>query len=82
MGFGYKTAWIAVRDRTPEQVADALELTGRRGASFAAGTDAAYKQGVFVAAPIGLWTLAHGRGLFFIDTASTGSVFLAWLAEL
>jgi hypothetical protein len=82
MAFGDKTAWIAVRDRTPEQVADALELTDRRSASFTAGTDAAYKQGVFVTAPIGEWTLAHGRGLFFIDTESPGSVFPVWLTEI
>jgi len=82
MGFSYKTAWIAVRDRSPELVADALGLTDRRIVPFEAGTKAAYEAGVYVAPPIGEWTLAHGRGLFFIDTETPDSVFAVWLAEL
>lgn len=82
MGFAYKTSWIAVRESSAELVADALRMTERRIAAFGTGTDAAYAAGVYVAPPIGEWTLAHGRGLFFIDTETSDSVFASWLAEL
>ncbi|NUP47418.1 MAG: hypothetical protein HOW97_08895 [Catenulispora sp.] len=82
MGFAYKTSWIAVRNSSAELVADALGMVERGIVPFDAGTDAAYAAGVYVAPPIGEWTLAHGRGLFFIDTETADSVFASWLADL
>lgn len=61
MGIGYKTSWLAVPDTSPEAVAEALGLRYRRIMDWASGTDAAYRQGVFVARPVASWTLAHGR---------------------
>ena len=43
-GFGYKTSWLAVRDRPASVVADALGLVDRRPADWADGTDEAYRQ--------------------------------------
>jgi hypothetical protein len=63
MSFGYKTSWLAVRDQTVEEVADALDLRKRVELGFAEGTERAYTSGVYVAAPISGWTLAHGRDL-------------------
>lgn len=61
MGFSYKTSWLAVRDTSPEAVADALRLRHRHAMDWTRGTGAAYEQGVFVARPVPSWTLAHGR---------------------
>ncbi|HZM80642.1 MAG TPA: hypothetical protein VFC19_33385 [Candidatus Limnocylindrales bacterium] len=80
MGFGYKTSWIAVRGRTPEEVADALGLTDRRPMAYAEGTDAAYRAGVYVAPPVQGWILAHGRVDRTIDVKS--AQMLDWLSDL
>jgi hypothetical protein len=61
VGFGYKTTWLAVRNRTPGEVADALGLRDREVLDWATGTERAYIDGVYVATPVPGWTLAHGR---------------------
>jgi hypothetical protein len=81
MGFSYKTSWIAVPSRTTIEVADALTLGRRRPMSYSDGTNAAYTSGVFVAPPIGDWTLAHGRELGD-DIPPTGPDFLDWLTTM
>lgn len=71
MGFGYKTSWLAVPGRSTEDVADALGLSDRSRVDFARGTELAYQTGVYVAPPIGGWTLAHGAhdlSLYFDGT--------------
>lgn len=78
-GFGFKTSWLAVRGRSPERVADALGLTGRRVLDWAAGTGLAYRQGVYVAAPLGEWTLAHGRLHLLPGFDATEPAFPGWL---
>ncbi len=80
MTFGIKTGWIAVRDRSPEEVADALGLAERVPMEWTPGTVRAYDEGVFVAAPVKPWTLAHGSGLHDFDTSKDD--FVAWLAGL
>jgi hypothetical protein len=81
MGFGYKTAWIAVRSRTTVEVADALALGDLRSMTFADGTEAAYAGGVFVTPSIDGWTLAHGRELAD-EIGPTGPDFVDWLATM
>ena len=61
MGIGYKTAWLAFRDATPEDVSDALGLHHRQVMDWTSGTETAYRSGVFVARPVPDRTLAHGR---------------------
>ena len=81
MGFGYKTSWIAVRDRTASQVAEALGLTRFRTMAFREGTELGYAAGLYVAPPYEGWTLAHGRALTAgIDP--TSPAFVDWLARL
>ncbi len=81
MGFGYKTAWIAVHHRSTIEVADALNLARRRMLSYPEGTALGYRDGVYVAAPHAGWTFAHGRALSTgIDP--TSAAFVAWLAAL
>jgi hypothetical protein len=63
-GFGYKTAWLAVRDSTPEQVADAIGLTDPRSIAWAEGVEASYEDGIFVTPPTSGWVLAVGVGWF------------------
>ncbi|MEU5910210.1 hypothetical protein [Micromonospora sp. NPDC047527] len=60
-GFSYKTSWLAVPNRTPDEVADALGLCDREVLDWATGTDRAYQHGVYVTAPVPGWTFAHGR---------------------
>jgi hypothetical protein len=48
MGFGYKTTWLAVRDRSTQDVVDALRLTDRERLSWDVGVERAYKSGVYV----------------------------------
>jgi hypothetical protein len=82
MGIGYKTAWLAVRDATPEAVADALDLRHRQTMDWTGGTDAAYRQGVFVARPVETWTLAHGRIHLPGAFDASDPRFPDWLREL
>jgi hypothetical protein len=81
-GFSYKTAWLAVRGRTVEDVADALELHDREVLGWAAGTDRAYERGVYVAAPVAGWTLAHGRWHLPVGFAASDPRFSDWLRTL
>ena len=71
MSFGFKTTWLAVRDASPEEVADALELRYRQRVDWETGTELAYDHGVFVARPVPEWTLAHGRMHLLHDTDPT-----------
>lgn len=80
-GFGFKTAWIAVRDRDPAQVAEALELTQARPMDWVTGTDLAYKRGVYVAPRLGAWTLAHGD-LFRTCLSPEHDELSPWLVQL
>ena len=81
-GFSYKTAWLAARDRTPEQVADALELHEREVLDWATGTERAYRCGIYVAAPVPGWTLAHGRMDLPAGLDETEETFPRWLREM
>ncbi len=81
-GFSYKTSWLAVRNRTPGEVADALELHDREVLEWAIGTDRAYRCGVYVAGPISGWTLAHGRLHMPPGFDATDPPFPDWLKEL
>lgn len=60
MGFGYKTAWFAVRTDDPHAVAGALRLRDIRTSTWSAGVEAAYGECVFVTPPIDGWVLAVG----------------------
>ncbi|MET8906098.1 hypothetical protein [Micromonospora sp. NPDC004551] len=83
MGFGFKTTWLAVRKRSPEEVADALQLADRERLPWDEGTDRAYVSGVYVAGPVDGWTLAHGRrGLAPLDYSAADPRFPEWLAAL
>lgn len=82
MGIGYKTAWLAVRDASPEAVADALSLRHRQAMNWTRGTDAAYRQGVFVARPVSSWTLAHGRIHMPGAFEASDPRFPDWIREL
>ncbi|MFI9150570.1 hypothetical protein [Streptomyces sp. NPDC053367] len=82
MSFGYKTSWIAVANAGPEEVADALDLRHRRTMDWAAGTEAAYDEGVFVARPVPHWTLAHGRIHLLPEADITRPNFPAQLTAL
>lgn len=81
-GFGYKTSWLAVPNRSPQAVADALELHSREDLDWGTGTDRAYRHGVYVAAPVPGWTLAHGRVDLPAGFDATGPSFPGWLRGL
>ncbi|RZU22067.1 hypothetical protein [Streptomyces sp. BK239] len=79
VGFGYKTAWLAVGSG---EVADALGLIGRVAMDWEAGTEAAYRRGVFVASPVDGWTMAHGRIHLADGLDADGPALLSWLGSL
>lgn len=81
-GFGYKTSWLAVRDRSPEEVAAALDLRERASLAWAAGTDLAYRRGAYVTAPVPGWTLAHSRTQLPPGFDATDPAFPEWLSGL
>ncbi|MGW5667361.1 hypothetical protein [Micromonospora sp. NPDC003776] len=81
-GFGFKTSWLAVRDRALGEVADALGLHDREVLDWATGTDRAYRHGVYVAAPVPGWTFAHGRLHMPAGFDATEPAFPDWLREL
>ncbi|WP_433447651.1 hypothetical protein ACQPXS_05990 [Streptomyces sp. CA-142005] len=82
MGFGYKTSWLGVRGATVAEVADALALGGRREVGWTEGTEAAYREGVYVAGPVDGWTLAHGRVDLTPGRGPEGPDFPDWLLAL
>lgn len=82
MGFGYKTSWLAVEGRTAADVADALELHDREVLDWATGTERAYEYGVYVAASVSGWTLAHGRLHLPADFDAADPRFCDWLRQL
>ena len=81
-GFGYKTSWLAVRDRTTDDVVDALDLQGRTILDWATGTDLAYRRGVYVTAPVPGWTLAHSRTQLPPGFDAVDPAFPDWLSGL
>ncbi|MFI0966285.1 hypothetical protein ACH4S8_33555 [Streptomyces sp. NPDC021080] len=82
MGMGYKTSWLAVPGASSGDVADALGLVGRVAMDWEAGTEAAYRRGVFVASPVDGWTLAHGRIHLDASHEGGGPAILSWLGSL
>ncbi len=66
--FGYKNAWVAVKDRSPQAVAEAMSLRNVRRCDWAAGIKAAYHYpsagSVFVTPQIDGWVLCIGLPLF------------------
>jgi hypothetical protein len=82
MGFSYKTSWLAVRDRSLENVADAVELVDRTRLGFAAGTERAYQAGIYVAPAIAGWTLAHGARHLSLHLDATDPRFPARFSAL
>jgi hypothetical protein len=81
--FGPKTVWIAVRDRSPDQVADALRLSEREPMPWGEGVLRAHRDGVFVCPDAGGWTLALGHGMPWSSYfPAEPTAFCAWLREL
>jgi len=81
--FGPKTVWIAVRDRSPDQVADALRLSDREPMPWGQGILRAYRDGVYVCPATGSWTLAHGHGMPWDSYYPAEPLaFCAWLREM
>ncbi len=78
VGFGYKSAWLAIRTEDTEAAAEALRVTDAHAASWAEGIEAAYRarQGrplVFLTPVVDGWTLAVlGRGELFEDDGVGG----------
>jgi len=69
VAFGYKQRWLAVRDRDPQSVADALGLEDTKPSTWREGIERAYDRyrrragecaEVFVSPPVLGWTLAVG----------------------
>lgn len=68
VAFGYKQVWLAVRDREPREVAEALGLRKLRVANWKEGIRRSYetdrregrRKEIFVTPPVAGWTLAVG----------------------
>lgn len=81
-GFSYKTSWLAVRGRTAEEVADALELHDKEVLDWAAGTERAYEYGVYVCSAVPGWTLAHSQRHLPVGFGADDPRFCDWLRRL
>lgn len=64
-GFGYKTAWFAVRSESLRDVADAIGVSDARDVHWNEGVVTAYSEDslVFVCPPVEGWILAVGTSL-------------------
>ncbi|MET9906976.1 hypothetical protein ABZZ74_09115 [Streptomyces sp. NPDC006476] len=82
MGIGYKTSWPGVPGVGSGEVADALGLHGLLTMDWAAGTQAAYRRGVFVASPVDGWTPAHSRIDLTGGVEDDGPALFSWLRSL
>lgn len=84
-GFGYKTAWLAIRTEDTEAVAGALGVTGARAASWAAGIDATCTEAIAgvrrvyavmrakdIDAANAAYRAERGRGLVFLTPVVDG----------
>ena len=87
-GFGYKSAWLAIRTEDTQAAAEALRVVGAQAASWAEGVGAAYaaRQGrapVFLTPAVDGWTLAvlGGGELFEDDGAGGGALDLPSLSR-
>jgi hypothetical protein len=67
--FGFKCSWLAVRDGTTEEVADAVGLNDRVESGWDEGVEAAYARKVFVSPPTGGWVFVVGQLLPFEGTS-------------
>ncbi len=88
VGFGYKSAWLAIRTEDTEAAAEALRVTDAHAASWAEGIEAAYRarQGrplVFLTPVVDGWTLAvlGGGELFEDDGVGGGALDLPSLSH-
>ncbi len=84
VGFGYKSAWLAIRTEDTEAAAEALGVIDAHAASWAEGIDGAYgaeqgREPVFLAPVVDGWTLAvlGGSKLFEDDGLGGGALDLA-----
>jgi hypothetical protein len=87
-GFGYKSAWLAIRSDDPRGVAEALGLDELRPASWAEGLEETYgssgpRAPVFVAPPLDGWilTVLGGGDLFEDDGRGGGALDLSALSR-
>jgi hypothetical protein len=87
--FGYKNAWLAIKDVEPHAVAEALSLRSLREADWEVGLKAAYEYpitcAVFVTPPIDGWILCVGFPLFApVDARPPvfGLLAAEWAAKL
>jgi hypothetical protein len=87
--FGFKNAWLAVKDVQPHAVAEALSLRNLRDADWESGLKAAYEYpttcAVFVTPPIDGWVLCVGLPLFApVESRppAFGVLATAWAAKL
>ena len=72
IGFGYKTAWLAIRTDDPHSVAEALGLRDVRPANWRTGLNASYERyetHVFVTPPVEGWVFVVG--VAFPDTGDS-----------
>jgi hypothetical protein len=89
VAFGYKQQWLAVRDRDPQTVADALGLRDTKPSTWKEGIERAYQHyrrragecaEVFVSPPVLGWTLAVGGAAVIPDV--TMPAFVPFLCGL
>jgi len=64
VGFGYKIAWLAVRDRTHRDIAGALGINVTGQQDWGAAVDFAYAGGWLITPMINSWTLAASTRAF------------------
>ncbi|PBQ30636.1 hypothetical protein CNR22_02225 [Sphingobacteriaceae bacterium] len=63
VGFGYKTSWFAVKSAHYEKLVQYFGLTNVREATWKAGIDAAYEDGIFISPEMDSWNLIVGNSL-------------------
>jgi hypothetical protein len=74
ISFGYKCAWYAVRTRDTDAVVAALGLVEAAESNWLRGAEGAYADKIFVTPPVGEWTLAVGRRLFYEGNPAESAV--------
>jgi hypothetical protein len=80
--FGYKCAWLAIRDTDTMSVVRALALRDPEPSTWAAGVRAVYAGKVFVTPPLGPWVLAASISLPDSGDANTPDLASPLLARL
>lgn len=81
LAFGYKCAWLAVKEDSPKRVIDLLPVYDAQHAEWSEGIPAAYNGQVFVSPLISNWILVVSRALPDFGSSRSIDALTPWIID-